>query len=411
MGESKSTPRRRVVQVAPGVQERHSPACKGGGRRACTCRPQYFARVSYGPRGQSRRATATLPNLAEAVAWVNATKAAFAAGATSPARRAQAPAFKDAAVSFLVRARKGEVLSRARKPYSENTILGYESALRRHVLDHIDSGSGLAFGVMPVDAIDVRMVQGLLDHLAVNASNEVARLAAASVHAVQMFAYATLRALDAPPVKPVLPPPHARRERALSVPEADAVIAAAQQDDERFGRSLALPLVALLIGSGLRIAEALALEWGPAGLDLEAEPAAVRVSSGKTKAATRLVTLDRRTAQTMRAHYLASGRPENGTPVFAGRNGQPYTRSGAPRAALERIRKATGLADVGFHVARHTHATWLASAQLPDVALAARMGHGDASFTKRRYAHAMQVDLDRAPGMLDAIRDAHSEAG
>ena len=47
------------------------------------------------------------------------------------------------------------------------------------------------------------------------------------------------------------------------------------------------------------------------------------------------------------------------------------------------------LAGVGFHVARHTHATVLGTNPAVDAAsLAARLGHADPSFTARRYVHA-----------------------
>lgn len=407
MSTNQGSPRRRTVQVAPGIRERHAATCKGGARRACTCRPTYWARVAYGSRGNVRRAEATLPTLEEAVAWVNATRAAFMAGGSGPVKRVKAIALTDAATSFLGRARNGEVLTRSRTRYSMNTVRGYDAALRLHVLPYIDPATGLELGTLPVDAIDTRTVQTMVDHLAVEHSGETARAAAAALNAVLVFAYSTLRALDAPPVKPVLPPPHKRRERVLTVAEGDKLMDAARADDEHFGRSLMAPLVSLLLGSGLRVSEALALTWGHDGLDLTAEPAVVTVKSGKTSAATRVLPIDTDTATTMRAHYLAWGRPATGTPVFQKANGEPYDRSGAPRSGLERVRKAAGLEGVGFHVTRHSHATWLASAAMPDTALAARMGHADAGFTKRRYAHAMAADTDQAPALLEQVRKRH----
>ena len=65
----------------------------------------------------------------------------------------------------------------------------------------------------------------------------------------------------------MLPPPNGARDHKLEQHQADAVLAAAVADDQRFGRSLIAPLVALLAGAGVRIGEASALTWG-AGVNL-----------------------------------------------------------------------------------------------------------------------------------------------
>ncbi len=46
--------------------------------------------------------------------------------------------------------------------------------------------------------------------------------------------------------------------------EADALLAAAEDDDRATGLSLMAPLIALLVNGGLRISEALALRLGTA---------------------------------------------------------------------------------------------------------------------------------------------------
>ena len=41
---------------------------------------------------------------------------------------------------------------------------------------------------------------------------------------------------------------------------------------------------------------------------------------------------------------------------------------------------------------RHSHASWAAAAGVKAPELAARMGHGDAAFTQRRYVHALESE-------------------
>lgn len=402
---------RRAETVAPGIVRRHQQICKGRARRACTCSPSYLARISYGPREERRRVSDTFPTLEAAVAWQSATRAILAGGGRGPVVKPSAPSLRDAAVSFLHRARAGTVLTRSRRPYSSATVDGYETALRRHVLPFTDPATGLILGDLPIDALEPRVAQSMVDGITTARSAETARLAAAALNSVLRFGYETLRVLDAPPVKPLLPPPHQRRDRHLDPLAADTIIAAGRIDDEQHGRSLMEPLVELLAGSGLRISEALGLVWGSNGLDLTAEPPTVRVSRATTKtdAGARTVPLDGETASALRRHFLATGRPADGTLVFARSDGTAYMRGGAPRTAFTRISKATGIEDVGAHLLRHSHATWLASAQLPDAALAARLGHTDASFTRRRYSHAMLADTNRAPQLLEALRRAHRE--
>jgi hypothetical protein len=166
--------------VAPGVFERHSTGCsRSHGRRGCDCSPVYVARVRVG----GRLLSGTFPNLADAVAWVQQAKWTLRAGGR-PNVRPAAPTLHDAAVSFLHRARGGTALTRSRRPYALNTLAGYETTLRLHVLPWPEPRSGLSLGSLPSDAIDTRTIQNMVDALSVNRSNETARVAYAALAAV-----------------------------------------------------------------------------------------------------------------------------------------------------------------------------------------------------------------------------------
>ena len=210
--------------------------------------------------------------------------------------------------------------------------------------------------------------------------------------------------------------------------EADALITAAIADDEQHRRSLIAPLMRLVLASGVRVSEALALTWGD-GLTVTGDEMVIRVADSKTTAGERKVlVLDRPTVNAMRAHRLATGRPADGLPVVAREDGQTYKRHGAPRYGLTRVRAAAGrallvaegvrlldgdaggeqsaarLAGVGFHAMRHTHATNLGTDPGVDaVTLAQRLGHSDPAFTARRYVHVRE-DRARELAMIAAGR-------
>ena len=158
------------------------------------------------------------------------------------------------AVSFLHHAKRGEALTRSRKPYAGQTLDSYEVALRLRVLPHRDGRSGLTFAELPADAIDARTMQTLVDAIAANDSPPRARVAAAALAAVLRFGFER-GYVDSLPPRVTLPPPPAGRKRRLSFEEAAKLLEAARQDDERRRRSLLEPLVALLVSSGLRLSE------------------------------------------------------------------------------------------------------------------------------------------------------------
>jgi integrase len=396
----------REVTVAPGVTERHALACKASPRRRCTCTPSYLARLSWGPRDARKRYSQTFDSAAEARGWVEAMRATLASGGNPVVAAVRhAPALGNVAEDFLADAREGKASPRGgRTRYSENTIANYETMLRLYVRPHIDSATGVPLERLPVDQFsDPRVAQEMVDVTARH-SPETARLAASALSAVLRYSYQR-RLVGALPPRLALPAPNAGRDRTVTPSQFVALMEAARKDDECHGRSLMVPLLVVLGDGGLRISEALALVWGSDGVDLEAEPAriVVRRNTTKSEAGARVVHLDQEAADVLRAHFLASGRPGVGSPVFARTDGSPHRRHGAPRSALERIRAKVGV-EVTPHVLRHSHGTWAGAAGITPAIIAARLGHGDASFTARRYVHAQAAEVLEAPRALAEYR-------
>jgi integrase len=316
-------------KVAPRVWERHARECALSRRasRRCSCLPRYLARVEHNGREHSR----AFPTLVEASSWAQATREILRAGGTFAARL-PAPALADLGVSFVHHAKRGEALTRSRRPYGAQTLASYEVALRLRVLQRVDGRSGLTFGELPADAIDARTMQSLVDAIAANDSAARARVAAAALAAVLRFGFERGYVDNLPP-RVALPPPPPGRKRRLELDDAAKLLEAARADDERRRRSLLEPLVALLVASGLRLSEALALVWGSDGLDLSNDAPLARVRHAKTPAGVREVALEQDTARVLRRHRLACGRPFDGSPVFADEEGKPLNRHGRRRVA------------------------------------------------------------------------------
>lgn len=184
-------------------------------------------------------------------------------------------------------------------------------------------------------------------------------------------------------------PAAARPARILTPPEIVALIAAAEHDDQRLRRSLGGPLLALLSYTGLRMGEALALAWGPSGVDLE--DGCVRVTRAvdtarvrgvlpfiepKSRASRREVPIGTELAARLRTHRMACGRPPDRALVFTD-DGTPLGLSSKPRRAF-----LTAVDDANMaapqpkpHDLRHAYASALLASGLTMHAVAELLGH------------------------------------
>jgi integrase len=379
-------------RIAPNIRERHARSCGrslGAGR--CTCEPSYIARVTLG----GTRRVETFTDASDAMNWVKEMRRALRQGHSFVG---PVPTVARAAELFMQRTVRGEALTRNRTRFADNTIATYERDLRLKVLRHRDAPTGRLLGELLVDQVDARTIQRFVDAEIGRSGPQSARHAAAALSSLLRDLYVQ-GVVDTLPPKVLLPPPGPARDIVLTPEEYERFLDGCRQDDERFGRSLLFPLVALLGGSGCRVSEALALRWGPGGVELEGDAPRLLVQreTTKTEAGRRAVALDHETVAILADHRARSGNPPVGEFVFQDARRRRVARSGAVRFGMERASALAGLRSVTPHVLRHSHATWAASANVPAVALAARLGHRDAGFTLRRYAHAAQTDLAAIP--------------
>jgi integrase len=155
------------------------------------------------------------------------------------------------------------------------------------------------------------------------------------------------------------------------------------------------PLIALLVFSGLRIAEALGLVWE----DVDFERGFIRVEKQlarnrervplKTRASRRKVVLVPQLAAILREHLMASRFKRPQELVFA----TPAGRGRDQRAASRSIQAAIARAGDGLsaHSLRHGFASMLIVGLRYDaVSVAGQLGHAKASTTMNVYAHEFE---------------------
>ena len=289
---------------------------------------------------------------------------------------------------------------------------GSIAGAQARVIDFDEPRTHVRLGELPASSFDARLVGLLVRDTTERVGAARARQLAAAVSAVLRDGFERGLLEELPP-RVQLPPPPAGRVVSLTFSETETLLQAAHTEDAERKRSLAVPLVALLLDTGLRLGEALGLDYGPAGLDLAADPPVARIgrSSTKTAAGARTVTLGADAASILRRHRLASGRPADGLPVFTDAHGARLDRHGRVRGTLRRVAEGAGLDSLRAHGIRHAHATFLARADVPPHAAAARLGHADGgALFLRVYAHAHADDERAALQAVEKLRAAEKRA-
>lgn len=146
------------------------------------------------------------------------------------------------------------------------------------------------------------------------------------------------------------------------------------------------PLVRLLLGSGLRLGEALGLDQG------DVLPDFVRVRRSKT--GVRAVPIGDDAADALQATIASAPRIGPTEPVFfsprKNRAGHRDRLGGATVShALPKLLEAAGLGHIHPHLLRHGVATLMLAEGVPMRDIAEQLGHRNPSLTARVYAHVV----------------------
>jgi Site-specific recombinase XerD len=150
-----------------------------------------------------------------------------------------------------------------------------------------------------------------------------------------------------------------------------------------------------LLATGLRIGEALALNWS----DLDFDQQSVRVSktllyngkiqeSPKTKESDRIIRLDKSTLKVLlKWKTIQENKDISEKLVFSYNEVKKYPSF---INQLKKHFKAANLPDIGFHGFRHTHTSLLINNDVNPKELQKRLGHANYSTTMDIYAHLYQ---------------------
>lgn len=207
-----------------------------------------------------------------------------------------------------------------------------------------------------------------------------------------------------------VPAPVERRPEArhLSPEEAGKLVAAAAP-------SRYAVVLKLILSTGLRRGEALALRWADVDLDrgtatvrgaLVRSEGSLRVVAPKTATSARTVALSGSAVALLAAHRAAQAKEklragniyEDGGLVFSTELGKPVE----PQNLLRLVRSAgkrAGLASVTVHTLRHTYATAALLGGVPLKVVSSNLGHASIQITADTYGHVTD-DAARAAAEL-----------
>ena len=158
-------------------------------------------------------------------------------------------------------------------------------------------------------------------------------------------------------------------------------------------------LIATLVYAGLRIGEATALTWA----DIDLANGRISIRDAKTEAGERLVDILPVLRDELTIHRHAAGHAAPNTLVFPTSSGSRRDKDNARErvirpvvAAAEELLTSRGQpplpSGVTAHKLRHTFASILYVRGEDPAYVMAQLGHTDAGFTLRVYAHAMRRD-------------------
>ena len=186
--------------------------------------------------------------------------------------------------------------------------------------------------------------------------------------------------------------------RALEVHEIAALLAALDSHkDPRTAMALRL-----MLACGLRLGEALGLQWDD--IDLEAGVltirraySAYRITGPKTSSSARNVPIPHTTLERLkqyRAWYvgLLGENPQPGMWLFPGNDPSRPLDYNAPGHALRRIVARLGILPVRVHDLRHSYGSHILANGAPLELVAERMGHANPNITLGVYRHLLEQE-------------------
>jgi integrase len=162
----------------------------------------------------------------------------------------------------------------------------------------------------------------------------------------------------------------------------------------------------LLVLTGLRVGELLALRWGNVDLKARLLRVVETVYDGhfdkpKTKRGMRTIPIGAETAEILAA--LRPATVDARSLIFAKSDQTPLDRWNLLRKHLKPAAKKLGLSGVTWHLLRHSHATMLDGVGTPIGTMQALLGHSAPEITREIYLHAIPEEQRRAVESVERL--------
>lgn len=283
---------------------------------------------------------------------------------------------------------------------SSNTYAQYETMWRVHAAPILANASLEKFDVAHVERLYAKLrEQGIGSATVQRVGVVLSRAVEVAIRRQSYFRPNPFRLVDKPR--------HRHKEtRPLTVSEAQRFLEGAQ--GTRYEA-----LWTLLLTAGLRLGEALGLEWKDVDFDrrkLAVRQGVVEVNGYaktgplKTKSSRRQVelgatavkALKRRRATARKEHHRSSF-------VFTTRTGGHPRRANLRQRYLQPILDAAEIEGVTINALRHSMTSLALAEGVPAKTVAARLGHSTTRLTLDRYGHLMSGADREAANVLDAV--------
>ncbi|HFH9839212.1 TPA: tyrosine-type recombinase/integrase [Streptococcus suis] len=202
---------------------------------------------------------------------------------------------------------------------------------------------------------------------------------------------------------PKLPKSVSTRKKFFTDSEIKSLFDYLEQNQHTYQDLYDMTLYSLLLATGCRINEVLALEWSD--IDFSRKKISItktvnnhlQINSPKTRTSNRIIDIDNQTIMMLKKYQkrqkLAAWELGKTEKLVFSKFTDKYPSKNYQLDRLHATLKKAGIEEAGFHAFRHTHASMLLNAGLPYKQLQLRLGHSNLATTMDIYAHISEENL------------------